>query len=100
MADLAALIINDFSPYIGKFVRLCDVNVECRLLLKEARDAKRYARSGLVREPFSLIFSGPAGLSFEQGTYTLEFDVLGEVPIFLVPVGIEDGAMQLEAVFN
>ncbi|MFZ2403624.1 MAG: hypothetical protein WAW41_00695 [Methylobacter sp.] len=100
MIDLSALAIEDFSPHVGKAFRLCADNGECQVLLKETRDAKRYARNEQVRAPFSLLFAGPSGMSFQQGAYTLNREGLGEIPIFLVPVGIEEGAVQLEAVFN
>ncbi len=100
MTDLTTLTIDNFSPYVGKTFKLCAENGGCLLLLKETRDAKRYARNEQVRAPFSLIFEAPAGISFLQGTYTLDRDELGELSIFLVPVGIEAGSIQLEAVFN
>lgn len=100
MIDLGTLAVEDFFPHIGKVVRLAAENGECQLVLKVAKDAKRYAREGQAREPFSLVFSGPSGTSFQQGTYTLGFEGMGELQIFLVPVGIEEGAVQLEAVFS
>ncbi|HZW26297.1 MAG TPA: hypothetical protein VFF26_12505 [Gallionella sp.] len=100
MSDLTTLCLADFSAHVGNDFRLRAENGECQLKLKEARDSQRYSRNGQTRPPFSLIFSGPAGISFQQGTYTLDHDELGELHIFLVPVGIEQDSVQLEAVFN
>lgn len=52
-------------------------------------------------DPFSLVFTGPAGVAFRQGVYPLEHDKLGRLDVFLVPVQPEaDGLPRLEAVFN
>lgn len=52
-------------------------------------------------QPFTLTFLGPAGQHLPQGTYRLHHDGLGELEIFLVPVGpLADGRHQYEAVFN
>ena len=52
-------------------------------------------------QPFSLIFLGPAGQHLPQATYTLQHADLGELDIFLVPVGpAADGRHQYEAAFN
>lgn len=52
-------------------------------------------------QPFTLTFLGPAGQHFPQGTYRLHHDGLGELDVFLVPLGpLADGRHQYEAVFN
>jgi hypothetical protein len=52
------------------------------------------------QDPFTLVFIGPPPV-LEQQTYTLSNDELGEVDIFLVPIGLDpDGSVRYEAVFN
>lgn len=52
-------------------------------------------------QPFTLTFLGPAGQHLPQGTYRLHCDGLGELDVFLVPLGpLADGRHQYEAVFN
>ena len=52
-------------------------------------------------EPFSLIFLGPPNPILPQATYRLTHDQLGELDIFIVPVGPDpQGRIQYEAVFN
>lgn len=51
------------------------------------------------REPFSLLFRGPAQPVLPQRIYRLENDDLGELEIFLVPVGSDPEATTYEAVF-
>lgn len=54
-------------------------------------------------ESFSLLFQATEEFSLEQGTYTLQHDSLGELEIFLVPVGTSaenPSLMEFESVFN
>jgi hypothetical protein len=51
-------------------------------------------------ETFSLLFHGPGNRPLEQRTYACEHDRIGRFDLFIVPVGIEGGEMQYEAVFN
>lgn len=53
------------------------------------------------RQQFCLLFRGPAAPILEQQTWNLHHDDLGELPLFLVPVGPgKDEGMQYEAVFT
>ena len=49
---------------------------------------------------FSLIFRGPNSPLVPQGSYRLNHQKLGEMTIFLVPIGLDGAGMQYEAVFN
>ncbi len=52
-------------------------------------------------ECFSLVFRGPAEVPLDQRTYRVGHAVLGDFPLFLVPLGpCEGGGQQLEAVVN
>lgn len=52
------------------------------------------------RKPFSLLFLGPAEPILVQQTVQLKNNQLGELLIFLVPLGPKGEAMQYEAVFT
>ena len=52
------------------------------------------------QESFSVFFHGPASPFMQQGTYHLCNDKLGELDLFLVPLGREGDGYQYEAVFN
>jgi hypothetical protein len=52
------------------------------------------------RQSFSIIFRGPRDFPFEQGTYQVSNETLGEVHIFLVPIGPDEKGLCMEAVFN
>lgn len=49
---------------------------------------------------FSLLFRGPLQPQLEQATHLLEHAVLGELAIFLVPVGRDAAGMHYQAIFN
>jgi hypothetical protein len=48
----------------------------------------------------SALFEGPRHGPLTQGTYDVDHAQLGRFPLFLVPVGIEGGALRYQAVFT
>jgi hypothetical protein len=52
------------------------------------------------QEAFSLIFHGPAQPFMPQGTYRLHNEALGDLDLFLVPIGHGQDGYEYEAVFN
>lgn len=56
------------------------------------------------KEPFSLLFLGPARLVLPQAIYPLEHPAFGRLEIFLVPIGPDPrgkrSGMRYEAAFN
>ncbi len=51
-------------------------------------------------EQFSLAFRGPLTPFAPQGTYTVEHEKLGELALFLVPLGPDSIGMCYQVVFN
>jgi L-ascorbate metabolism protein UlaG (beta-lactamase superfamily) len=52
------------------------------------------------QEQFSIFFRGTPDYLLPQSTYQMEHEKLGEIDIFLVPVGREQDGFRYEAVFN
>ncbi len=52
------------------------------------------------RVPWSLVFRVPSDASHEQGMYRVCHQGIGEVELFLVPIGPDREGMQYEAVFT
>jgi hypothetical protein len=52
------------------------------------------------QEAFSVVFRGPTAPFMEQGIYRMRNEKLGELQLFLVPIGRDDGGCLYEAVFN
>ena len=57
-------------------------------------------KTGHGQESFSLLFRGPGERFMPQAIHRLRHDRLGELDIFLVPVGRDENGFQYEAVFN
>src|SRR5690606_714041 len=55
-------------------------------------------RSGYVQ--FALLFTGPAQQPLAQATFLLGHAVLGELPVFLVPVGQRGELIEYQAIFS
>jgi len=56
--------------------------------------------AGMSRDPFRLVFHGPADPILPQRTYRLEHEALGTLDMFLVPVGRDARGTTYEAIFT
>jgi L-ascorbate metabolism protein UlaG (beta-lactamase superfamily) len=86
------------------------LHTKFRVLLGEERAAEleldevkpfptlTHSRSDVER--FSLYFYGPGDLLLPQMTYRLEHERMGEIDVFLVPIGQDARGFRYEAVFS
>ena len=51
-------------------------------------------------ERFSLFLTGPGDIYLPQHTYALEHPSMGELELFVVPVGRDEAGFHYEVVFN
>ncbi len=51
-------------------------------------------------EPFSLVFEIAGDVIYEQNTYMVQNKELGELALFLVPIGADESGVRYEAVFT
>lgn len=99
--DLTEFTYDNILPHVGSTFRINfpEGTVELKLTrvdhLREKHTSKR-----LFRDSFALQFLGPAGAFLPQGTYAMQHESLGELPIFIVPVGQEEEGVQYEAIFT
>ena len=93
---LRTLTVDDFVSHLGQpFV----VTAEGRaviLSLQSAEVSRLMAHAG--RQGFSLVFAGEASLA--QGMHTVGHPTLGDMELFLVPIGPCALGLQYEAIFN
>ena len=89
----------DFSSHIGE---ACTVKLDSGPAIElEISETKAFRRSGEERDSFSVLFKGPGEPVLEQAIRPLSHPVLGELGLFLVPLGPgKDGGMIYEAVFS
>jgi hypothetical protein len=92
----------DFAKHVHtKFRVRVDGPVEVDLELESVvgYQGGEKEQAGLAR--FSLFFDGPPNFLIAQGLVTLDHEQLGEVVIFLVPIGRnEGGGFRYESVSN
>ena len=92
MTKLHAL--GDFTPHLHAQFQIAG---EEKLEL-ELTSATDYSNAQL--EQFSLIFTGPVSPCLQQRLYVLLHPQMGNVELFLVPVGPGKTGMQYEAAFS
>jgi hypothetical protein len=91
--------VNDFGQgVILNLLKVEDLRSQRDLFAK--RQFGDIEEAQLKEESFSLIFRGPLAMPLRQRTYRLKHYALGQLEIFLVPVGQDAGARYYEAVFN
>ena len=91
-----------FAPHVGDSFDVALADRDARLELSEtweSQEAGGPGPDGRSRQQFSLFFSGPADVVLPQGTYALRHADLGDLDLFLVPLGPRDGGMRYEAAF-
>ena len=98
MLDLATVRCEQFAACLSDDFEIGFPDGTIILKLSEARTLG--ARPESVREPFALTFVGPAKLQLPQRIYKMRNATLGEMEIFLVPIGADHTNSAFEAVFN
>ena len=89
-----------FAPYQNTTFHLSQETEDTPPLDLELVEVTDKTPEGFAGEQFSLIFKGPPDMPLYQQTYALEHEEMGEVALFLVPVGQQDDGMLYEAFFN
>ena len=95
-----------FSPHVGERFELQPEGGEPFEAVLERCDETTYGSheqwlASINRVPFSLVFVAPGGEYVQQGNFTIRNEALGELTIFLVPLGPLNGrGMSYEAVFS
>ena len=99
---LDALAAKDFESHLNTEFRLTlddQTTVPLELIRVEGVRGDTVAES--KREPFSIILRSADNAAYEQQICRLEHERLGELHLFLVPIGpSRDGGMCYEAVFS
>ena len=95
---LDSLTVDHFSPHLGQpFDALVDDGAT-PLELISATPAGR--TDAARRQGFSLVFRGAKSPTMLQRMYKLVHPDMGEMDIFLVPIGPDESGMRYEAIFN
>ena len=101
MTDLTGVTHREFEKCIDERFRLSgDDKSTLELTLDRVDVSAAEPRSQESRRSFALVFRGPLEPVLSQQIYALESESLGEIELFLVPIGPTGDAMQYEAVFT
>lgn len=96
------LTLSDFSPTVGSSFQVhTESNISLELELLEAFELNASTKpSNTHTQSFSLLFKGPNDVKLPQQICPMSHSDLGELSIFLVPVGHEEDGIRYEAIFN
>lgn len=101
---LDQLTVDDFKGAIGQSFALQaddEATLDLELIEASTLDAGVPSKDGKgVRNPFQIMFRGPADPIAPQRIYELENDGVGTLEIFLVPVGQDAAGVRYQAVFS
>ncbi|MGZ8216189.1 DUF6916 family protein [Methylomagnum sp.] len=95
---LNKITAGDFAGIDPGSLKLTIGNYQCcPKILKIKEHAAHAMRSDT---PFTLTLATPPEWGFPQGTYSLEHPKLGELSLFMVPIGPCEEGMRFEIIFN
>lgn len=95
------LAFEDFADKVGEVFAISEQDVPAiPLTLREAEPLNPTLAQPGVRPPFSLIFLARDPRVLPQRIYRMEHNGLGELSIFLVPIGKDAEGVSYQATFN
>jgi hypothetical protein len=95
-----ALTLKDFEPHVGRVFRL-EADLEAMdVTLTEAAAIGAPTTDDSTRQAFSLVFTGPGESVLPQRIYRLTHPEMGELDLFLVPIGSDAEGTRYQAIFN
>ena len=98
---LDQLTLETFEPLVDTtFWAVFPNGSKVELRLIRAAKVMESEAARLARHPFSLFFIGPKSYLLKQQIYRIAHETLGEIELFLVPVGVEGDTYLYEAVFT
>lgn len=93
---LADATADTFRPHVGTMFAIEVERGEPLMITLDDVEVHQGGGLGQRADPFTLLFSGPTERNAPQATLRLSHDVLGQLDIFLVPLG----PGRYEAVFS
>jgi hypothetical protein len=107
VVDLAQLTGADFQPHLHQTFRVRlpssdPIDLELHEVTAGGPHAAAEAAAAGRRQPFSLVFLGPPSDQYlVQATHSVAHEQMGEMSLFLVPLGpTAERRMRYEAVFT
>lgn len=102
---LQTLKISDFEPFLNQEISIRfhhpDATLQAELI--DVHTVNSYSAPGSERAPFSItLLTQQQGQHYIQAIYTVEHPKLGDIEVFMVPLGPDParGGMRYEVIFN
>jgi len=96
-----SLTAEEFSKHLNTPFRVeVSAAAAVDLELVEVKDYMKNAGDQEGMERFSVFFKGPGKPFLLQRTYSLSNQEMGQIDLFLVPIGPDGDGFRYEAVFN
>ena len=101
MMDLSSATHEHFESSLNQaFSVIFDNAIKLELELIEVKPLGKGDPNADARQPFSLLFRGPLEPMLPQQLHRLENPGIGEMSLFLVPIGPDRVGMLYDATFN
>lgn len=98
--DIALLSLNDFSSHLNTTFKI-QISDEIQLDAELIEITKLNNYSPLQRNPFSIVFrTDQKNEYYQQGIFTIVHPEIGNLELFLTPIGFDKVGMTYEAVFS
>src|SRR6185369_17124085 len=99
------LTLDAIAPLVGQTFRLrLDDGAAIEIVLESVTESPVTAwqppDGAPDRQPFTLLFRGPPQFVLPQRIYRFEHETLGELDLFIVPIGRTPAGVNYEAVFS
>lgn len=101
--ELTDLTVERMQPLLGTTFRLDAPNGQSYpiQLVEVTKGVDQHVSSGMKRDQFSLVFTGPADPFFPQATYPMHHEAFEKpLAIFIVPIARLQSGFRYEAVFT
>ena len=101
MKDLSTIKLEDFEPCLGQgFLVKPEGANSLELELAQVKPLGSTDPAAGARQSFSLLFRGPLEPLLSQQVYRMENVAIGELLLFLVPIGPDENGMLYDVTFN
>lgn len=101
MKELSMITLENFEPCVGQTFLVTPENADgLELELTQVKPLGSPGPAAGARQPFSLLFRGPLEPVLAQQQYPIENSTLGDLSLFLVPIGPDENGMLYDATFN
>lgn len=94
------ITLETFAPHVNTTFRIHGDGEPIEFELTEVEAHKQGAPAEGMRHPFTLIFQGPKDRVIQEGSYEVESDATGPLPLYIIPIISLGDRQSYQVVFN